>query len=147
MKYTIEKSIEILEATPKTLKSLLGHLSDNWTHQNEGPETWSPSDVVGHLIHGEKTDWIPRTKIILRNGDKHFEPFDRFSMFSDSAGKTMPQLLDKFEKLRAQNIEELQSLNILESDLDRIGIHPEFGEVTLINLLSTWTVHDINTKS
>lgn len=144
MKYSVDKSIEILQATPNTLRSLLGGLSIDWTNQNEGPETWSPFDIIGHLIHGEKTDWIPRAKIILGSGDKHFEPFDRFAMFSNSAGKNIMDLLSEFEGLRAININELIALNISESDLEKTGIHPEFGPVTLRNLLSTWMVHDLN---
>ena len=123
---------------------MLSALSACWITKNEGPDTWSPFDIVGHLIHGEKTDWIPRARIILFEDDKRFEPFDRFAMFEASKNKTMRELLDEFGDLRKDNIEELKSFGIEESDLEKTGIHPEFGEVTLRNLLSTWTVHDLN---
>ena len=144
MRYNIEQSLEILSRTPDSLHALLSGLSPEWTQQNEGPETWSPFDVIGHLIHGEKTDWIPRAKIILGEGDKNFVPFDRFAMFEASKGKNLEQLLTEFKELRKQNIAELKKLNISESDLEKTGIHPVFGAITLRNLLSTWVTHDLN---
>lgn len=144
MKFDIDQSIEILSRTPKTLQSLLSGLSSEWTDPNEGPDTWSPFDVVGHLIHGEKTDWVPRAKIIMSRGDKHFEPFDRFAMFEASRGKNLNQLLIEFQELRDQGLKELKDLNIRESDLEKEGIHPYFGNITLRNLLSTWVTHDLN---
>ena len=144
MKISLEKSIHILERTPSILKALLQNLSEDWTTPNEGPETWSPYDVVGHLIHGEKTDWIPRARIILEQGEKQpFTPFDRFAQFVESKGKTLNQLLDEFESHRTDNIKTLKALNITEADLTKTGIHPEFGAVTLENLLAAWVVHDL----
>lgn len=143
MQYDFYESLEILERTPKVLRGLLQGISDDWILNNEGDETWSPFDVVGHLIHGEKTDWIPRAKIILEHGTSQaFEPFDRFAQFEMSKGKTLNDLLDEFENLRTQNIAEYKSLNI-EANLDKKGKHPELGEVTLRNLLSSWVVHDL----
>ena len=145
MNFSIEKSLEILERTPKVLDVLLQGLSDDWTTNNEGPETWSAYDVVGHLIHGEMTDWIPRADIILsQNPDKKFTPFNRFAQFEESEGKSLQQLLEKFKTLREKNIEHLRSQKINSTDLEKKGIHPAFGEVTLAQLLSTWVVHDLN---
>ena len=145
MNFSIEKSLEILERTPKVLDVLLQGLSDDWTTNNEGPETWSAYDVVGHLIHGEITDWIPRADIILsQNPDKKFTPFNRFAQFEESEGKSLQQLLEKFKTLREKNIEHLRSQKITSTDLEKKGIHPAFGEVTLAQLLSTWVVHDLN---
>jgi hypothetical protein len=145
MKYNLHKSILILSRTPKVLHVLLDSVDESWTSTNEGTDTWSVYDIVGHLIHGEKTDWIPRMEIILSDrADKTFEPFDRFAMFNDSGDKALSQLLDEFRILRERNIEILLSKNITESDLEKKGVHPTFGEVTLSQLLSTWTVHDLN---
>lgn len=144
MKFEFAKSYEILERTPLLLRSLLTGLHDDWIMSNEGPETFSPYDIVGHLIHGEKTDWRNRTNRILEYGvSKAFEPFDRFAQFEASKEKLLPQLLDEFEKLRAENIQWLRSLNISEYDLDKKGLHPVLGEVTLRQLLSTWVIHDL----
>ncbi len=144
MKFSLEKSYEILERTPAVLKTLLTNLSDDWIINNEGPQTFSPYDVIGHLIHGEKTDWTTRTKIILETGlSKPFTPWDRFAQFEESNGKTLPQLLDEFESIRKENLIWLKSLNLTESDLDKKGIHPKLGEVTLKSLLATWVVHDL----
>lgn len=142
--FSLEKGLEILERTPAVLQSLLAGLSDSWIKQNEGGDSWSPFDNVGHLIHGEKTDWVVRSKIILEYGEtKPFEPFDRFAQEKISKGKTMKQLLDEFSKLRRQNLEELRRLNVTESNLKKTGIHPEFGRVTLKQLLATWVAHDL----
>ncbi len=144
MEFRLSEAIQVLSSTPHVLKSLLGGLSEDWINQNEGPETWSPYDIIGHLIHGEKTDWIPRAQIVLSySKDKRFVPFDRFAQFSESAGKTMETLLEEFEILRKQNINILESLKIKDNDYQRIGIHPEFGEVTFGQLLSTWVAHDL----
>lgn len=143
MRFDIDKSIEILERTPRVLRTLLEGLSDDWITSNEGPDTWSPYDVVGHLIHGETTDWIARMEIILGDGDKLFTPFDRFAQFEESKGKTLNDLLNDFERVRKKNLEILRSKNIDESLFQRKGIHPKFGEVTLEQLLSTWTAHDL----
>jgi len=143
MNFSIDKSLEILTQTPKTIHSLLGNLSDEWVFSNEGEETWSPFDVIGHLIHGEKTDWIQRTNIILKEENKQFKPFDRFAQFENSKGKSMHELLGEFSVLREKNLSYLMSLNLTESDLSLIGIHPEFGDVTLQQLLATWVTHDL----
>jgi len=143
--FILIEAIEILERTPAVLISLLSGLSDRWIYNNEGGESWTPYDIVGHLIHGEKKDWIERANIILEYGeDKAFEPFDRFAQFKDSVGKTLNDLLEEFTKLRKANIEVLNNLNLDEKDLNKKGIHPEFGNVTLKQLLSTWVVHDLS---
>lgn len=145
MNFNLERSIEILERTPLVLKSMLTGISGEWTSANEGDETWSAFDVVGHLIHGELTDWIPRAELILsRTGSKRFAPFDRFAQFEVSKGKSLAELLKTFEELRQRNIRHLRDKNISEHDLERKGIHPEFGDVTLSQLLATWVVHDLN---
>ena len=144
MKYTLERSYQILERTPSVLKILLSGLDDSWIMNNEGPETFSPYDVVGHLIHGEKTDWATRAKIILEFGlSKPFTPWDRFAQYEESKGKTLDQLLNEFDKVRKGNVAWLKSVNLTEADLKKKGMHPELGEVTLRNLLSTWVVHDL----
>lgn len=145
MQFNLTQSIEILERTPNVLQTLLQDLSENWTNHTEGPDTWSPYDVIGHLIHGEKTDWIPRMEIIL-SGDqaKEFTRFDRFAQFENSKGKSLQELLDEFKMLRKENLQKLKSKNISETDLDKTGIHPAFGEVSLKQLLATWVVHDLN---
>jgi hypothetical protein len=143
MKYSLPAAIAILERTPAVLDRLLRDLPDAWTSPNEGPGTWSAFDVLGHLIHGEKTDWIPRVRLILSDAtDKRFEPFDRFAQFQNSIGKTLPQLLDEFASLRTENLNTLKSWNLQEFDLDKTGIHPEFGAVTLRQHLATWVTHD-----
>ena len=124
---------------------LLLNLSDRWTRPNEGGETWSAFDIVGHLIHGEKTDWIPRAAIILSsNPTKEFEAFDRFAQFEESKGKSLLQLLEEFKLLREKNIQLLLSMEINEEKLSLTGTHPDFGVVTLSQLLATWVVHDLN---
>ena len=145
MNFTLDKSLEILERTPNVLISMLQGISADWTSANEGGETWSVYDIIGHLIHGEKTDWIPRTDIILsERSDKTFRPFDRFAQFEDSKGRTLIQLLAEFKILRDSNVAQIRSKNITVKNLEEKGIHPAFGEVTLSQLLSTWVVHDLN---
>jgi len=145
MKFQIEKAIEILSQTPVTVKSLLGNLSDDWTINASDSESWSPFDIVGHLIHGEKTDWIPRAEIILAQGEiLMFEPFDRFAQFEQSKGKTLNELIETFAMSRTKNLVILHEMNLTEEKLKLKGIHPELGEVTLEQLLATWTVHDLN---
>jgi len=145
MKYQLDQAIEILERTPVVLENLLANLSADWITATEGGETWSPYDVVGHLIHGERTDWPERIqKIIDPQQDNHFRPFDRFAQFQESQGKSLQQLLDEFAQLREKNLTMLRELHLNENDLDKTGIHPAFGEVTLRQLLSTWTTHDLN---
>jgi hypothetical protein len=144
MEFELAQAIEVLRRTPATLNSLLRDLPEPWLVQNEGPETWSPYDVIGHLIHGEETDWIPRAKIILEHGEtRAFEPFDRVAMFQESKGKPLVELLDTFGELRAKNLRELESLNLTTDLLDNRGRQPELGEVTLRQLLSTRVVHDL----
>ena len=144
MEFNLNKSIEILEATPKSISTLLESLSDDWIYQNEGKDTWSPYDIIGHLIHGEKTDWMVRLHIILdQSEDLNFKPFDRFAQFENSKGKSLTQLLEEFKTLRESNLNLLRSLNITPAHLALTGIHPEFGNVTLEQLLSTWVVHDL----
>jgi hypothetical protein len=144
MKFQLEHATEILRRTPSTLNSLLHHLPDEWVLPNEGPRSWNPYDVLGHLIHGEETDWIPRAKIILEDGETHpFEPFDRFAMFEKSRGKSLAELLDTFERLRAVNLKELEGMRLTAEVLEKRGSHPELGVVTLSQLLATWVVHDL----
>ena len=144
MKFDLNKSLEILEKTPGVIRSLLTGLSEEWIMNNEGPDTFSPYDVVGHLIHGEKTDWPGRIQMILEHGaGKTFVPYDRFAMYEESKGKSLENLLSEFEIIRKKNIAWLKSLKLGEADLDKRGVHPKFGEVTLKQLLSTWVIHDL----
>ena len=145
MEFNLTESIKILARTPMVLSHLLEGLPETWVKTNEGENTWSPYDVVGHLIHGEKTDWIPRVMIILgKNEDKTFVPFDRFAQFQESKGKSIEQLLEEFGQLRPDNIQRLQSMDINKEMLSKEGVHPEFGSVTLKQLLGTWVVHDLS---
>jgi len=144
MEFKLEEAMEILRQTPSTIGALLRPLSSTWIEQNEGPNTWSPFDVIGHLIHGEETDWIPRARIIINDGEaRPFEPFDRVAMFEKSKGKSMVDLLDTFASLRASNIQELERMNLTPAMLEKLGMHPELGRVTLGQLLATWVVHDL----
>jgi len=144
MQFSLQRSYEILDRTPGTLDMLLGGLSGEWTLQNEGPDTFSPFDVVGHLIHGENTDWRSRITMILEKGDSQsFVPYDRFAQFELSKGKSLEQLLAEFSQLRIENMRWLRSLHLKENDLDRQGLHPVLGHVSLRQLLSTWVVHDL----
>jgi uncharacterized damage-inducible protein DinB len=144
MEFRLEHAREILGRTPAALDSLLRGLPDGWVFGREGPDGWSAFDVVGHLIHGEETDWIPRARMILEQGEAQaFEPFDRFAMFERSKGKSLPELLDTFARLRAQSLEELDALGLTPEALAKRGTHPELGAVTLGQLLSTWVVHDL----
>ena len=143
MEFDLDKTFEVLEKTPKVLDELLSGLPGDWVMNNEGPGTWSPYDIVGHLIHGEHTDWMGRLDIILNKEDKHFVPFDRFAQFNESEGKDLQQLLSAFKLLRENNLQKLKELKLTDADLDKTGIHPAFGEVTLRQLLSTWTIHDL----
>ena len=143
MEFNLQEALPILERTPAVVAQLVKDLPEQWTTQNEGGDTWTIFDVIGHYIHGEKTDWIPRMKIILGEGDKHFVPFDRFAQFKDSKGKSISQLLEEFSSLRKENIKALKSIELDEKSLQKKGIHPQFGEVTLSELLSSWVVHDL----
>jgi len=143
MEFNINKSIEILANTPEVLKALLSGLSEEWLKGSEGANTWSPYDVLGHLIHGEKTDWIPRAKIILSDSsDKTFVPFDRFAQMNQKE-KNIDELLEEFDSLRKANIEELKEFQLNIEDLEKEGIHPELGKVKLKELLATWVTHDL----
>ncbi|MFC0774337.1 DinB family protein [Terrimonas alba] len=144
MKFSLDKSVQILQRTPAVLKTLLQGLDEDWIVNNEGPETFSPYDVIGHLIHGEKTDWRDRAGMIMKFGEsKTFVPYDRFAQFEESKGKSLQQLLDEFDKLRSVNLQWLASLQLSDEDFDKKGVHPSLGTVTLRQLLSTWTVHDL----
>jgi len=134
----------LLSRTPVVLDALLRDLPDAWTRVNEGQNTWSPYDIVGHLIHGERTDWIPRAKMILEFGEtRTFERFDRLAQQRESQGRSLAQLLDEFARVRSKSLDELRALNLQPGDLDRRGRHPVFGAVTLGQLLATWTAHDL----
>ncbi len=144
MEFELNTSIQILERTPKLLRQLLDGLDDHWVYTNEGPDTWSPFDIIGHLIHGEITDWIPRMEIILSNSEnKTFEPFDRFAQFENSKGKSLGMLLDEFEVLRKSNLEIIKSKELSDLELDFIANHPALGQVTLRQLLASLVVHDL----
>ena len=142
--FKLDQAKEILRRTPGTLNALLADLPDEWVLSNEGPETWSPYDVVGHLIEGEETDWIPRARIILELGeDRPFDKFDRFAMFQKSKGKSLRELLARFEQLRGESLRQLDELNLTPELLQKRGTHPALGVVTLSQLLSAWVVHDL----
>jgi hypothetical protein len=144
MEFDLAAGAAILERTPATLRALLEGLPPGWIQGTEGPETWSPFDILGHLIHGERADWIGRARIILEQGpDRRFQPFDRFAMLRESEGKTLADLLDEFARLRAENLRTLAGWSLTAEQLALRGIHPEFGEVTLRQLLSTWVAHDL----
>jgi uncharacterized damage-inducible protein DinB len=144
MDFQLDQAKEVLRRTPATLNSLLHDLPNDWVLSNEGPDTWSPYDVVGHLIQGEENDWIPRARIILEHGESRpFEPFDRIAMFEKSRGKSLLELLARFDQLRGESLQQLDRLNLTPEMLAKRGTHPEFGVVTLSELLSTWVVHDL----
>jgi hypothetical protein len=143
MQFDMNKSLQILERTPQVVEVLLKGLDEEWIINNEGGDTWSPYDVAGHFVIAEKTNWIPRIKAITdADTNKRFPPFDRFAMFEDSKGKSLNDLIEEFKLLRKQNVLQLKSIVTNETLLDKTGIHPEFGTVTLRQLLSTWVVHD-----
>jgi DinB family protein len=144
MEQNLIDTIALLSRTPAALDVLLRDLPKAWTSADEGENTWTAFDVVGHLIHGERTDWMPRLRMILEFGDTQtFVPFDRFAQFRESEGKSLPQLLDQFARLRAENLAELRALNLQPADFERRGRHPALGGVTLSQLLAAWTVHDL----
>jgi hypothetical protein len=145
MTFDLDKYLEVLERTPAVLETLLAGLSPEWITGNEGPDTWSPYDVVGHLIHGERTDWMARLDIILSDReDKRFVPFDRFAQFRESQGKSLADLLREFRDERSANVARVRALQLTAADLDRTGTHPRFGTVTARQLLSTWAAHDLD---
>ena len=145
MKFDLDRAIEILSQTPYTLLRMLDDLSPEWTESSGNPDHWAPYDVIGHLIHGEETDWMPRAEIILAQGDNRtFTPFDRLAQFERSRGRSLNDLLTEFGHLRNANIEKLLRLQITSEQLLLKGDHPELGEVTLEQLMATWAVHDLN---
>ena len=145
MNFDLPTGVAVLERTPATLRALLAGLPDDWTNAAEGPETWSPYDVVGHLIHGERTDWIARAEIILAQGaNREFAPFDRFAQFRESQGRTLVQLLDEFARIRTSNLSIVAGWKLTDAQLALEGEHPELGPVTLRNLMATWVAHDLN---
>lgn len=144
MRFELDHGIAVLERTPGTLRAMLGGLPPRWFDATEGADTWSPFGIVGHLIHGERTDWIPRAGIVLEQGpDRRFTPYDRFAQVRESRGKTLAELLDEFAGLRTANLETLRAWRLTEAQLELVGIHPDFGPVTLRQLLATWVVHDL----
>ncbi|HKG95264.1 MAG TPA: DinB family protein [Gemmatimonadaceae bacterium] len=151
MDFSLDDAIPVLERTPATLRALLDGLPDDWTRRNEGEGTWSPFDVVGHLIHGERTDWIPRARIILAPdgpataaaGSRAFVPFDRFAQMRMPADEPLGARLETFARLRAEGVAALRGFHLTPADLERRGVHPEFGPVTLRQLLATWVAHDL----
>jgi hypothetical protein len=144
MEHNLQNEISLLTHFPAALNALLRELPEAWALRNEGENTWSAFDVVGHLIHGERTDWMPRVKMVLQFGEtKTFESFDRGGHVRDSQGKSLGQLLDEFARLRSANLDELRALNLRQEDLDRRGRHPALGVVTLSELLATWAAHDL----
>ena len=145
MDFDLQAGTAVLERTPGTLRGLLAGLPSGWTDATEGPETWSPYVIVGHLIHGERTDWIPRARIILDQGaDRRFEPYDRFAQFHESRGKSLDLLLDELSRLRAENLATLAGWHVTDEQLGLEGEHPVFGAVTLRQLLATWVAHDLS---
>lgn len=145
MQFSLKKSIEILERTPQMLQAFLGGLDTGWTHSNEGADTWSVYDVIAHLIHAEKTDWLVRAEVILSDtSDKTFPPFDRFGHRETIGIKTLAELLQEFVQIRKESLAVVNAMNLTDEDLNRTGTHPAFGEVSLAQLLATWTVHDMN---
>ena len=144
MPHLLANTTSLLGRMPAVLDALLRDLPDTWTLRNEGDRTWSPFDIVGHLIHGERTDWMPRVRTVLQFGESRpFEAFDRLGHERDSAGKSLGELLDEFSRLRSESLSELRALNLRDKDLERRGRHPVFGTVTLSQLLATWADHDL----
>lgn len=144
MRFQLREAADILGRTPATLRALLTGVAEPWARGTEGPETFSPFDVVGHLVDGEETDWIPRARIIRAGGpDPHFEPYDRFRHRERNVGRTLESLLDEFGRLRDENLRVLHSWQLTDVDLERTGIHPTFGRVTMRQLLASWVVHDL----
>lgn len=144
MEFDLTHGVAVLERTPSTLRAMLDGLPQGWLDATEGPDTWSPYIIVGHLIQGERADWIPRARIILAQGaDRRFTPFDRFAQFRESAGKSLGMLLDEFAECRAESLTTLAGWRLTDAELALEGEHPAFGQVTLRQLLATWVVHDL----
>jgi hypothetical protein len=144
MEHSLSDTIALLTRTPAILDTLLRDLPDTWTCSNEGDNTWSAIDVIGHLIHGERTDWMPRVELILGSWEaRTFEPFDMQGHVRETQSKSLGQLLDEFARVRAESVTALRALNLTQDDLDRRGLHPALGSVTLSQLLATWAAHDL----
>lgn len=144
MDFDLDRALEVLERTPAVFRALLAGVSEAWTAPNEGPETFSAFDNLGHLVHLERTDWIPRARIILAQGpERTFQPVDRFAQYRESQGKTVADLLDEFARLRAENLATLRGWNLTDRELALQAEHPALGPVTLRQLLSTWAAHDL----
>jgi hypothetical protein len=144
MPFDLEQGLAVLDRTPRVLDAMLATLPPALTDATEGPDTWSPYVIVGHLIHGERTDWIPRAEIILAQGPtRRFTPYDRFAQFRESKGKSLAELRDEFARLRAGNLVTLVGWRLTEGQLALEGEHPAFGAVSLRQLLATWVAHDL----
>jgi hypothetical protein len=144
MEFDLQETITLLARTPSALNAFLRDLPQTWTLRNEGTKTWCPFDIVGHLIHGERTDWMPRARMILERGEtRAFDPFDRLAQERESEGKSLSDLLDEFARLRSENLGALRAMDLQPEDFDRRGRHPALGVVTLSQLLATWAVHDL----
>lgn len=144
MDFAIDEALQILERTPAVLRECLDGLSESWVEHNEGGDTFSPRDVLGHLIHGEKTDWIPRLRQIMEGrGDRPFEPFDRFAMRKEASQPSVSEMLEEFASLRNENLNTMRAMNLSAADMERTGVHPDIGVVTVRQLLATWTAHDL----
>lgn len=143
-KPSLDDLVTLLDRTPASLAALLGGLSDTWVAANEGGNTWTPYDVLGHLIHGERVNWIPRARHILSGETRPFEPFDRTAQFAQGRGQQLSELLKTFAELRRENVAVLRGMNLTVADLERVGLHPDLGKVTLAQLLATWAVHDLD---
>ncbi|MDI9340772.1 MAG: DinB family protein [Sediminibacterium sp.] len=145
MEPSIEHTIQILARTPDALRALLYNVNEDWTRENEGGETWSPYDVIGHLIHCDEDNWIPRISVLLSDSVvRKFEPLNRFAQLEKSKGKSMNQLLDEFAEIRCASVAKLRTLPITDEHLSKTAIHPELGAVTLSQLIATWVVHDLD---
>jgi hypothetical protein len=144
MEFRLDEGLPLLQRTPDTLRAVLHDLPATWTEATEGPETWSAFDVIGHLIHGERTNWVPRIEHILEHGDRvTFTPFDREGMFVESKGRSIGELLDRFDQVRKQSLARVSALKLSDADLRRQGRHPEFGAVTMGQHMATWVAHDL----
>jgi hypothetical protein len=144
MRHDVQDTVALLSRTPAALDALLRGLPDSWTGRNEGGDTWTVGDVLAHLIHGERTDWLPRAKRVLQSGDSvAFDPFDMTGHAKEGGGKSIEQMLDEFARLRSENLRELRAMKLQPSDLERRGRHPSLGSVTLSQLLATWAAHDL----
>jgi len=144
MELDLEEALDVLRRTPVVLDALLRGTSPSWHEANEGPDTWSPAVVVGHLIHADETDWMPRARMILERGEGTFEPFDRFGQFTRFAGWSLDRLLDRFAEVRAESLETVEGWRLTEDQLALPGRHPELGPVSLRQLIATWVVHDLS---